>query len=90
MCNISPLGTAELCPTSAPEPGPEGYNANVCLCWLIYSCLAAAWATMFAHFWLTSSLNQHDHVGVHFIWLEFWLFVPSWYFEKLQIVYFLH
>lgn len=57
MCNISPLGTAELYPTSAPEAGPEGYNANVCLCWLMYCCLAAAWATVFAHFWLTFPLN---------------------------------
>lgn len=66
----------------------KGYIANVCLCWLICSCLAAAWATMLAHFWLTSSLNQPARVGAHIIWLDFyfWLFVPSWYFEKLTVV----
>lgn len=42
-------------------------NVSICLCWVIYSCLAATWVTMFAHFWLTSSLNQPAHVGAHII-----------------------
>lgn len=82
MCNISPLRTAELSHTSGPEPRPGEkaitLHVWIYLHWLIYSCLAATGAKMFAHYWLTSSLN---HLCMLLLTLHGEI-LNSWYFEK--------
>lgn len=87
MCNVSPLRAAELSHTSGAEPGPGEkaitltINIWIYLHWLIYSCLAAAGAKMFAHYWLTSSLN---HLCMLVLTLHGKI-LNSWYLEKKKI-----
>lgn len=57
----------------------EGHNIVwIYLPWLICSCLAAAGAKMFAHYWLTSSLN---HLCMLVLTLHGWI-LNSLYFEE--------
>lgn len=85
MCNISPLGTAELSPTSVPEPGP-GHKA-------IPLMSQSASADSFIVVWQqheSQCLLTFDELPLCSRWcthytvsFSFWTFVP-WYFEKLS------